>query len=160
VNGDTAAVLSGAPAFSTTATTSSPAGLYPITVSQGTLTAANYTFNFVNGTLSVLQAPTVTLTTPAAVSGSHSAGYTMTVTVKNTGTAPASNVALSAATLGTTSGTPLPQTWGTLTAGATATFTVAVPGSAGLDGAGVAEKYSGTYAGGTFSTSIRSVTLP
>jgi hypothetical protein len=62
--------------------------------------------------------------------------------------------------LGTTSGTPLPQTWGTIAAGGTAAFTVAIPGSAGLDGAGVAEKCSGTYTGGAFSGSVRSVTLP
>jgi len=53
-NGDTAAtVLSGAPLESTTATSSSPAGDYPITITQGTLAAANYTFTFVNGTLTI-----------------------------------------------------------------------------------------------------------
>jgi hypothetical protein len=160
VGGDTAAVLSGAPSLTTTATTSSPAGLYPITAAVGTLSAANYTFTFVSGTLSVVTAPSVSLTTTTSVSGTHSAGYTLTITVKNTSTATASNVALSAAMLGTISGTPLPQTWGTLAGGATATFTVTFPGSGGLDGAGVAEKYSGTYSGGTFSSSLRSVTLP
>ena len=34
--GDTVAVLSGSPALSTTATSSSPAGIYPITITQGT----------------------------------------------------------------------------------------------------------------------------
>ena len=53
VNNDTAAVLSGSPAIATTATTSSPAGSYAITVSQGTLAAANYVFSFVGGTLSI-----------------------------------------------------------------------------------------------------------
>ncbi len=57
VNGDTqttSGVYSGKPAFSTTATTNSVAGSYPITVSIGTLTAANYTFTtFVPGTLTV-----------------------------------------------------------------------------------------------------------
>lgn len=107
-----------------------------------------------------LVAPAVTLTTTGAVTGTHSGGYTMTVTIKNTGGSPANNVVLNAATLGTTSGTPLPQTWGTIAAGGTGTFIVSVPGSAGLDGAGVAEKFSGTYTGGSFSASIRSVTLP
>jgi hypothetical protein len=160
VGGDTVSSLSGAPSFSATATNSSPAGTYPITVTQGTLSAANYSFNFVNGTLSVVQAPAVTLITTSSMSGSHSAGYTATITVKNTGTSPASNVVLSGATLGTTSGTPLPQTWGTIAPGGTATFTVTFPGGAGADGAGVAEKLSGTYTGGSFSASIRSVTLP
>jgi hypothetical protein len=160
VNGDTPASLGGSPSLTTTATTSSPAGVYPITAALGTITDSNYAYSFVNGTLSVIQAPTVSLTTTAAVSGSHSAGYTLTITVKNTGTGPASNVVLSAATLGMTSGTPLPQPWGTIAAGGTATFTVDFPGSIGLDGAGVAEKCSGTLTGGTFSASIRSVTLP
>ncbi len=99
--------------------------------------------------VTVVQPPTVSLTATAAVSGSHAGGYTMTITVKNTGTGPASNVVLSAASLGTTNGTGLPQTWGTIAAGGTGTFTVSVPGSAGADGAGVAEKFSGTYTGGS-----------
>jgi len=110
--------------------------------------------------ISVLVPQTVSLTATATVTGSHAGGYTMTISVKNTGTGPASNVVLSAATLGSTSGTPLPQTLSTIAAGGTGTFSVSVPGSAGADGAGVAEKFSGTYTGGTFSASIRSVTLP
>jgi hypothetical protein len=54
VNGDTVAVLSGAPAFTTTATPTSPAGNYSIIPSTGTLSAANYTFNFINGTLTIV----------------------------------------------------------------------------------------------------------
>jgi hypothetical protein len=65
VNGETASVLSGSPQLGTPATSSSPAGTYPITASAGTLTAANYTFNFVDGTLIINPAaPTVTVTCP------------------------------------------------------------------------------------------------
>jgi hypothetical protein len=53
VNGDTATVVSGAPALSTTATNTSPLGTYPITAAQGTLAATNYTFVFVNGVLDI-----------------------------------------------------------------------------------------------------------
>jgi hypothetical protein len=53
VNGDTQSILSGTPSEATTATTGSPAGTYPITILQGTLTAANYNFTFVNGTLTI-----------------------------------------------------------------------------------------------------------
>jgi MBG domain-containing protein/VCBS repeat protein/Big-like domain-containing protein/BACON domain-containing protein/all-beta uncharacterized protein len=53
VNGDTASVLSGTPSLTTTATQSSPGGSYPITITQNTLTAANYVFSFVNGTLNI-----------------------------------------------------------------------------------------------------------
>ncbi|GEM_PF-2342720 len=54
VNGDTSGVVGGAPSFSTTATPGSPTGTYPINVSIGSLTAANYTFaNFIAGTLTI-----------------------------------------------------------------------------------------------------------
>ena len=57
VNGDTLAVVSGAPSLTTTATASSPAGNYPIIAALGTLSAVNYTFTFVNGTLTVTAPP-------------------------------------------------------------------------------------------------------
>jgi hypothetical protein len=160
VNGDTASALSGAPSFSTTATSSSPTGTYPITVTQHSLSAANYSFAFVSGTLSVVAPPIVVITTTATIAGSASAGYVATITVTNSGTGPASNVALTSATLGSATGSPLPQTKASITAGGSVTYTVSFPGSAGKDGAGVAEKYSGTYTGGSFSASVRSVTLP
>jgi hypothetical protein len=54
VNGDTAAkALTGAPALTTTATASSPAGSYAITVKQGTLAAKNYSFTLKNGALTI-----------------------------------------------------------------------------------------------------------
>ncbi|MGC1781356.1 MAG: MBG domain-containing protein [Acidobacteriaceae bacterium] len=65
VHGDTSAVLSGTPAESTTATQGSPAGTYPISITKSTLAAANYTFVFANGTLTISQTvttPPVTLT--------------------------------------------------------------------------------------------------
>jgi hypothetical protein len=62
VNSDTlATAVSGAAAFSTTETLKSPVGTYPITVSIGSLTAANYSFKFVAGTLTVTKA-TLTVT--------------------------------------------------------------------------------------------------
>ncbi|MGO9204210.1 MAG: MBG domain-containing protein [Limisphaerales bacterium] len=61
VNGDTRdSVLTGSPILSTLGTPASPVGAYPITPAQGTLAAANYMFDFVNGLLSV---------TPAALIG-------------------------------------------------------------------------------------------
>lgn len=57
VNGDTqASATSGTPNCSTTATSLSQIGAYPITCSAGTLAAANYTFTFAAGTLSVVYA--------------------------------------------------------------------------------------------------------
>jgi hypothetical protein len=64
VNGDTAgSVLTGSPSLSTSATSASPVGSYPISVARGTLTAnGNYTLRYVAGTLTVTPAPvTITL---------------------------------------------------------------------------------------------------
>jgi polygalacturonase len=159
VNGDTSAVLNGSPAFSTTANSSSPAGLYPITVTQGTLTAPNYNFAFVSGTLSVVGAPTIVITTSAALS-TTAGGYQAVITVTNNGTGAASNVTLNSATLGSAAGSPLPQSVASLGAGQSTIFTVTFPSTAGSPGAGVAEKYAGTYTGGSFSASVRSAILP
>jgi hypothetical protein len=56
VKSDTASVVNGAPALSTTANTTSSAGSYPIIVSTGTLATANYSFLYVNATLTIQQA--------------------------------------------------------------------------------------------------------
>ena len=63
VNGDAAAVVSGAPTLATTAIASSPFGAYPITISAGTLSARNYDFpNLVAGVLTVQNEPSGDLT--------------------------------------------------------------------------------------------------
>ena len=62
VSGDTlASAVTGSPILSTTATSSSPVGVYPITITQGTLASTNYSFVFVPGTLTVIDtiAPTL-----------------------------------------------------------------------------------------------------
>jgi len=56
VNGDTISVLAGAPSLTSLAVTNSPVGSYSITAATGTLSAANYSFTFSNGTLAVNQA--------------------------------------------------------------------------------------------------------
>jgi hypothetical protein len=67
VNGDTSSVLSGAPSLTTTATSTSAPGSYTITSAVGTLAASNYTFGFVNGTLTVNAAvQTISFTAPAS----------------------------------------------------------------------------------------------
>ena len=53
VNGDTSAVISGTATETTTATSTSSAGTYPITFSTESLTASNYTFAYAGGTLTV-----------------------------------------------------------------------------------------------------------
>jgi hypothetical protein len=57
LNGGTqATATTGAPSLSTTATTASAVGTYPITVTIGTLAAKDYSFSFVNGALTVTKA--------------------------------------------------------------------------------------------------------
>jgi hypothetical protein len=79
VNGETLATsdVTGAPSLSTTAASSSSAGDYPITVTQGTLAATNYTFTFVNGTLNI---------TAPNIAGSWSING-MVTTIQETGSA-------------------------------------------------------------------------
>jgi hypothetical protein len=58
VLGETAATaLTGSPTCTTTATASSPAGVYPITCTVGTLASPNYTFALVDGALRVSEKP-------------------------------------------------------------------------------------------------------
>jgi len=57
VAGDDTNVLSGTPVLSTTATTVSPPGTYPISISQGSLNANGYSLNFVHGELTVAWPP-------------------------------------------------------------------------------------------------------
>jgi hypothetical protein len=78
MNGDTQSVVSGAASLTTTATTTSAVGTYPITAALGTLSAANYTFaTFVNGTLAITQTtPTITWAPPAAITYGTALGGT------------------------------------------------------------------------------------
>jgi hypothetical protein len=116
--------------------------------------------------VSVVAAPACSLSTTSSVSGSAGGGYTLTITVTNNGSGTVNGITLDSATLGSASGSPVPQSLGgtgTLAASASNSFSVGVPGSAGADGSGVAEKYSGTAnapCGGGFAGSVRSVTLP
>jgi hypothetical protein len=55
VNNETqSSATTGAPTLTTTATSSSKPGTYPIRISVGSLSASNYSFHPVNGTLTVL----------------------------------------------------------------------------------------------------------
>ena len=56
VNGDTATSVSGAPVITSSVTSASPAGVYPITIAIGSLAAPNYTFSAVNGSVTVKNA--------------------------------------------------------------------------------------------------------
>ena len=107
-----------------------------------------------------IKAPTVILTTTTSISGSATAGYTVTMTIANSGTIAATNATLTSATLGAATGSTLPLLVGTIAAGSQVSLKVDFPGSAGKDGAAVAEKLSGTYKGGSFSADVRAAKLP
>ncbi len=69
VNGQTLTTsgVTGQAACTTAATTTSPAGSYPITCAPGTLAAVNYVFTFVSGTLTVQNSTTLACLTIGSV---------------------------------------------------------------------------------------------
>ena len=100
---------------------------------------------------------TVQLSTTATLSNLGPSGYQANVTIKNTGTAYAQNVAVTSATLGSANGASLPVAVGSIAPGGSQTVTITYPSSAGASGAGAIERYSGIYTGGSFSASIRAI---
>jgi sugar lactone lactonase YvrE len=81
VNGDSASAVAGAPAITCPAGSAPVAGKYTITLSPGTLAAANYNFTFAGATLTVLPAIlTVTATSQSIVYGSSLPALTYTIT--------------------------------------------------------------------------------
>ena len=100
---------------------------------------------------------TVQLSTSATLTYLGAGGYQASVTVKNSGTAIAQNVALNTATLGSANGTSVPVSLGSIAPGGSAAATITFPSSAGAPGAGAVEKYAGIYTGGSFTASIRAV---
>jgi hypothetical protein len=100
VNGDTAATaLTGA--LTTTATTGSPVGSYPIT--QGSLAAANYSITFSAGTLTVTRAPlTITADNKSKVYGQANPALTASYSGFVNGDTPAVVSGLTLSTTATT----------------------------------------------------------
>lgn len=86
--------------------------------------------------------------------------YQVTFTVRNNGSATATNVRLTASTLGSANTTTgLPVSLGTIAAGGSAAMTLTYPGSTGASGSVSVSRVRGDYTGGTFSNSLK-VTLP
>ncbi len=81
VNGDTSAAVTGTPGLSTSATSTSPAGTYPISAAVGSLGAANYSFVTANGTLTVTQAGSTVSISSNANPASTGQAVTFTATV-------------------------------------------------------------------------------
>ena len=78
-NGDTSSVVSGtAPTIATSANRISPLGSYPITLTGGSLTAANYTISLVAGTLTVTGSVPQAIFFPPLPNFTHGATVTLT----------------------------------------------------------------------------------
>lgn len=88
VNSDTSTVVGGTPAFSTTATRNSSVagGPYLIVVTNGTLSATNYSFNFVSGQLTVL--PAISALALASSANPSPTGSNVTFTATLTAVSP------------------------------------------------------------------------
>lgn len=132
VNGETAAVVTGAPSLTTTATITSPVGTYPIVAAQGTLAAANYNFTFVNGTLTIAAGASTTTTLSAnPTSTQFGTPITFTATVAPNGVTGAVNFSNGVTVLGTgaLSGGVATLTTSSLNAG-TYTISATYPGDA------------------------------
>src|SRR6202035_5244775 len=85
VNNDTyATAVTGMPIYSSTDTATSPAGsTFPISVSS--LSSANYQIAVVNGTLTIVSAPTTTALTASTASPQYGDPVTLTATVAPSG---------------------------------------------------------------------------
>ena len=98
VNGDTAgsSSITGSADLATTATTSSPAGKYPITVSNaGNLTAPNYNFpsgDFGSGTLTVTQDVATVVVSSTLPNSTYGQSVSFSVTVNGGGPTPTGTV--------------------------------------------------------------------
>ena len=96
VNGDTSAVLAGSPSLTAAATPASPVGSYAINAAVGTLSAANYSFALVNGTLTITKA-TSGLSVSSSINPStygQSVTFTLTVGGSGSGVTPTGTVTL------------------------------------------------------------------
>jgi hypothetical protein len=87
VNGDTGSVLSGAPSLTSAATAASPVGAYTISAALGSLSATNYGFSFVDGTLTISEANSDTALTSSLNPSLYGSNVAFTVTVTPIGPA-------------------------------------------------------------------------
>jgi hypothetical protein len=86
--------VSGTPSLTSTDNASSSSGNYTITAALGTLSAQNYSFSFVNGTLTVMSPPTFALAGSSAGTFSAGQGVTIGWSAANVDTAGPSKITL------------------------------------------------------------------
>jgi hypothetical protein len=142
-NGDTSSVLSGSPSFTTSPATPSAVGNYTITPAAGSLSASNYTFTFVNGTLTIGKAVlTVNAASPTITYGQTLPTYTATYSGYQNGDT--SSVLSGSSSLTTSPATP--------SAAGSYTITAAV-------GTLSASNYTFTFANGTLTINKAMLTV-
>jgi hypothetical protein len=106
-----------------------------------------------------VNSPNAQLVVTSVLSRDASNNVVVQLRLANTGASAAANVLLTIVKVGVDSGTPLPQSIGTIDAGGSAQVTVTVPGSVGPSGTASSLTVSGAYSGRIFSSSAR-ITLP
>jgi Bacterial Ig-like domain (group 3)/MBG domain (YGX type)/Chitobiase/beta-hexosaminidase C-terminal domain/Bacterial Ig-like domain (group 1)/Beta-propeller repeat len=86
VNGDTtASAITGGPQELVYAAQGSPVGTYPIIPSLGSLSAANYTFTYANGTLTITSLGTVAMPAFSPIAGTYTSAQSVTISDTTTG---------------------------------------------------------------------------
>ena len=80
VNGDASSAVTGAPAEFTEAVKGSPVGTYPILLSQGTLAAANYGFDLLQGMLTITSDGTAAKPLFSPPGNTYAPGQMITIT--------------------------------------------------------------------------------
>jgi O-glycosyl hydrolase len=105
---------------------------------------------------------TVQLVTSPALQLLGDGSYEATITISNTGTGTAQNVQMTSATLGSASGVPapntaLPRVLGSIAPGGSLKAFINFPSSAGTPGSAAVERFNGTYNGGSFGGTTRTV---
>jgi len=153
----TTASIPGTFTFTPAAGTVLPDGQQTLSV---TFTPAMTGTTYTNYTIATASVPILVGTASLRTTGLLSkiaGGYQLVVIVKNTGTVTAPNVELTQATLGAASGSTIPASLGDIARDASASVTLTFPSSAGAGGAEVVQKLTGTYTGGTFGGSFRTV---
>ena len=172
LGGDTESVITGIAPRSTTATSSSNVGSYPITTNISSLSATNYTFATVGGTLTINPA-TLTASTRTGSTTYTGSSQAFTVLSGINGTTYTGSTSVSGTNVGsytttiTGTGNYTGSVTGTLTINAATLAASTTTGSATYDGgsktATVISGINGTYSGstsvsginaGTYSTTI------
>ena len=148
LNGDTSAVLTGTPALNAGVTATSPAGTYTITGSEGNLAAANYSFVFFNGMLTIDRATLI------VSANNDTKTYGQSKSYGPGSTAFTSNGLQNSETIGSVT---ITASGGSAANGAVGSYVLSP--SAAVGGTFTATNYSVTYVNGTLTVNKAPLTI-